>query len=232
MRKPFIGVTTHSDVSPAGTPRHVLGVPYIDRIREAGGIPMLLPFARTLDEAREALSKLDGLLLTGGNDIDPKRWGEAKHPKAVLLDPVKEESDILYCRAALDRNQATLGICLGSQILNVTCGGSLHQHMADLPKIHDAHLASLGKSHEIQVEEGLLQSVLGFHRGTVNSFHHQAYNKIGEGLKVAAKAEDGIPEALVSLKHRWVVGVQWHPERMETDPSQQRLFKSFVLACS
>jgi putative glutamine amidotransferase len=209
----------------------MLGVPYIDRIKEAGGVPVMLPFVASLEEAREVLSRVDGVLLTGGNDVNPERWGEKLHPKAELLHPVKEQSDILYAQAAMARDMATFGICLGSQILNIARGGSLHQHMADLPKIHDAHQASAGKTHQIDVAEGVLRSILGYSRGVVNSWHHQAYNKIGEGLKVVAVAEDGIPEALISLNNRFVLGVQWHPERMADDPAQRRLFASFIQAC-
>jgi putative glutamine amidotransferase len=229
--KPLIGITAHGEVSPAGTLKHTLGAPYVDRIREAGGTPMILPFAYSLEEAREILKRVDGLMLTGGNDIDPKRWNETKHPKAELLHPVKEASDFYYARASLDADKTTFGICLGSQVLNVVQGGSLHQHMADLPKIHEAHVASEGKFHSIEVFEGMLQGILSFRQGKVNSYHHQAYNKIGEGLKVAARAEDGIPEALVSLKHRFVLGVQWHPERMADDAAQRRLFEVFVQNC-
>lgn len=230
-RKPLIGINTSSDFSPSGTLRHTLGVPYVDCLKAAGGLPMMLPFVASIDEAREVLERVDGLLLTGGYDVNPARWGEPLHPKAELLNPLKEESDILYAKAAMTRDVATLGICLGSQILNIARGGSLHQHMADLPKIHDAHLASAGKSHRIDVSEGLLQSILGYARGEVNSWHHQAYNRIGEGFRVAAVAEDGIPEALISVNNRFVLGVQWHPERMPDDPAQRRLFESFVKNC-
>jgi putative glutamine amidotransferase len=230
MGRPLIGVTTSLVVDSDRPFKYALHKAYVDRIREAGGMPFFLPFAASLEEAREILERLDGLMLTGGNDMNPGRWGEEPHPRATLMHPDRDRSEPLYCRAALERDMATLGICLGSQVINVTLGGTLHQHMPDLPNISEAHRKPESE-HDIEVEEGLLQSILGYRRGRVNSFHHQACAAIGEGLRVVARAEDGIPEGLVSVKHSFVVAVQWHPERMEGEPAQRRLFEQFVRRC-
>lgn len=210
------------------TDRYSLPREYVDAVQEAGGVPMLLPFVANEAEAERILDRLDAVVFTGGNDINPAAWGEAAHPKAKLLPWFKQRSDEAFARLAIERDMPILAICYGCQLVNVVQGGSLHQHIPDLPKVCDAHLTD-GKTHEIELTgTGLLKEILGYRTGRVNSFHHQSINRLGRGLKIAALAEDGLPEAIESPTHRFLLGVQWHPERMLTHVEQRALFEQLV----
>lgn len=216
MNRPLVGLNCKL-ISENGDVYYKLDRLYVEAIRKAGGTPVLLP----LFPPDELLRRLDGILFTGGGDINPVRWGEKKHPKAVLLHHDKEESDVRAARAALAADRPVLGICLGMQLINVACGGSLHQHI-------DGH--SGGKRHEVGVEDSRMREAVG-RRPRVNSYHHQAVNHLGAGLRATAASPDGIVEGIESDRHRWVVGVQWHPERIADQREQMRLFRAFVAAC-
>jgi putative glutamine amidotransferase len=193
---------------------------YPDAVQKAGGDPLILPFAASRQEARAWLERVDAVIFTGGLDIHPSRWGETEvHPKAKLLPKEKEDSDFYYAKAAIARDMPILGICLGSQLVNVALGGKLHQH------IGDDH--SDGK-HRVRVSESRLRELLRKVEPEVNTFHHQAVSELGKGLRVTATAEDGTIEATESDKHRWIVNVQWHPERMADRPEQAALFRALV----
>ncbi len=216
MKKPLIGINCKL-IPENGDVYYKLDRLYVEAIEKAGGVPALLP----LFPARGFLRRLDGVLFTGGGDIHPARWGEKKHPKAVLLHPEKEESDVRTAHAALGADLPVLGICLGMQLLNVACGGSLHQHI-------EGH--SDGARHEVGMEISRTREAVG-RRPRVNSYHHQAVNRLGAGLRAVATSPDGIVEGIESSRHRWVVGVQWHPERIVDQREQMRLFRAFVAAC-
>jgi putative glutamine amidotransferase len=223
-KKPLIGINTK--LVPDGKDLyHKLDRNYVSAVERAGGIPVIMPVFRTSAGAKAYLERLDGAVFTGGPDLDPKRWGEPKHPKAELLHPDREASDFAALRAALALDLPVLAICCGAQELNVALGGSLHQHVYDLPGVK-AH--SDGVRHEVAVEASKTLDILGTRRPSVNSWHHQACHRIGRGLKVTAESPDGLVEGVESERHRWVVGVQWHPERMGDDARQRRLFSAFV----
>ena len=195
---------------------------------EAGGLPVLLPFVSNEAEAGRLLDKLAGIVFTGGNDINPAAYGERPHPSARLLPWFKQRSDEFFARLAIERDLATLAICYGCQLVNVVQGGSLHQHVPDLPRVCDAHRTD-AKNHEIELTgSGLLKEILGFRNGIVNSFHHQAINRLGRGLRIAALAEDGLTEAVEGSTNRFLIGVQWHPERMRTHDEHRALFEQLV----
>lgn len=216
MKRPLIGLNCKL-VSENGDVYYKLDRLYVEAIAKAGGAPVLLPFF----PSRAFLGRLDGVLFTGGGDIDPTRWGEKKHPKAVLLHPDKEASDLRTARAALAADLPVLGICLGMQLLNVAQGGSLHQHV-------EGHAG--GVRHPVGVEDSRTREAVG-PRPRVNSYHHQAVNRLGAGLGAVATSPDGLVEGIESGRHRWVVGVQWHPERDPDRREQMRLFRAFVAAC-
>jgi len=223
-RKPAIGINTKL-VSDGDDLYLKLDRNYIRAVERAGGVPVVMPPFRTGSDARAYLERLDGVVFTGGPDLNPKRWGEPKHPKAELLHPDRETSDFAALKASLALDLPVLAICCGCQQLNVALGGSLHQHVYDLPGVK-AH--SDGTSHEVAVDASKTRDILGSPRPSVNSYHHQACNKIGRGLAVTALSPDGLVEGVESLRHRWVVGVQWHPERMADDRRQRRLFHALV----
>lgn len=227
-RKPVIGINTK--LVPDGKDLyHKLDRNYVSAVERAGGLPVIMPVFRSSADAKAYLERLDGVVFTGGPDLDPKRWGEPKHPKAELLHPDRETSDFAALKAALSLDLPVFAICCGAQELNVALGGSLHQHVYDLPGVK-AH--GDGAIHEVAMEDSKTADILGTRRPSVNSWHHQACARIGKGLRVTCMSPDGLVEGVESERHRWVVGVQWHPERMGDDARQRRLFRALVSAAS
>ena len=225
-KRPLIGINTKV-VADGADSYHKLDRNYVNAVERAGGVPVIMPEFRSTSAAKAYLERLDGAVFTGGPDLDPARWGEPLHPKAVLLHPDRERSDFAALKAALAMDLPILAICCGCQELNVALGGSLHQHVYDLPGVQ-RH--SEGAVHEVAVEASTTLDILGAARPAVNSWHHQACNRIGRGLKVTAQSPDGLVEGVESPRHRFVVGVQWHPERMQDDLRQRRLFGALVSA--
>jgi len=225
MRKPLIGVNTKL-ITDDGDAYYKLDRNYADSILRAGGVPVLMPFFRSPQEAREFIGRLDGVLFTGGPDINPKRWGATLHPKAALMHEDKESSDFAALAEALKRDLPTLAVCLACQELNILLGGSLHQHVQDLPGVKKH---SGGVRHPVElIGASKTRDIVGVPRPTVNSWHHQACDRIGKGLVVTSESPDGLVEGLESTQHRFVVAVQWHPERMQDDARQQALFRALV----
>ena len=214
--RPLIGLTAKL-VPDGGDAHYKLDRNYVDAVVAAGGEPLILPFVKSEEESGRWLDRVRGVVFTGGPDINPVRWSEPLHPKASLMHADKETSDFLYAGAALRRDVPVLAICLGCQEINVALGGSLHQHIEG----HEG-----GKEHGVEVAESRLRDLAG-RSLSVNSYHHQSINRLGEGLKVTART-DGVIEAVESEKHRWVVGVQWHPERIADRREQKKLFAAFV----
>jgi gamma-glutamyl-gamma-aminobutyrate hydrolase PuuD len=224
-RRPLIGINCKLTTS-EGDPTYALDRLYVDAVWKAGGTPLLMPFFRSRREASEFLERMDGVLMTGGPDVNPRRWGEAPHPKTRLLHPDREKSDFWVLEEILRRDLPLLAVCCACQELNVALGGSLHQHVPDLPETR-RHAG--GARHPVDATAGSrVREILGVPRTVVNSWHHQACREIGRGLSVAALAPDGVVEAVESPRHRFVVGVQWHPERMPDDRRQRALFRALV----
>jgi gamma-glutamyl-gamma-aminobutyrate hydrolase PuuD len=222
MKRPWIGVNTSTGLSKKGQLLYQLDKRYVDAVKKAGGMPVILPLFETRDEAAEFLAELDGVLFTGGDDIDPKRWGAERHPQAKLMNALREASDFAAIEAALAADKPTLGVCLGCQELNVVAGGSLIQHLPDVSKQRHEQ----GVEHGVVVEEKTrLAAILGKRELKVLSYHHQAIDRPGAGLVVTAKAADGTVEAVEHPGKRFVVGVQWHPERMN---GAEQLFEALV----
>jgi putative glutamine amidotransferase len=229
MKRPAIGINTKL-VHEGQSAYYKLDRFYTDAIVRAGGEPHILPIFRSRSEAKAWVSRMAGILLTGGADINPRRWGESKHPKTNLLHPEKEQSDLWLAREAMDSSKPLLAICLGSQVVNVVGGGTLIQHMADLEGPNEAHRKGQG-NHAVTVAEGSrLHDILGRRHVRVNSFHHQAVAEVGKSLSVNAYADDGIIEGTEGRNSMFELSVQWHPERMGENAVQRRLFGAFVSA--
>ncbi|MBV8881114.1 MAG: gamma-glutamyl-gamma-aminobutyrate hydrolase family protein [Planctomycetaceae bacterium] len=225
MKRPLIGINCKI-ITDGEDSYYKLDRNYVRSVENAGGTPVLMPAFRTAAEVRSFLARLDGILFTGGPDINPCRWKARKHPKADLMHEDREKSDFMALKETLARDLPALCICCGHQELNVALGGSLHQHVYDLPDV-DKH--SEGATHPVRVFGGnRLREIVGKDRPTVNSWHHQAIDKLGRGLRITAVAEDGIIEGVESDAHRFLVGVQWHPERMQDDRRQQNLFRALI----
>lgn len=222
-RRPVIGITPSpsTDTFPHGTfERYALAKTYARAVEQAGGLPLVLVPVR--DAISQVMQLVDGLLLSGGGDIRPSRYGDEEvHPETYGIDDERDEFELALVRAALERDLPVLCICRGIQVLNVALGGTLIQDIGDQHGRAIEHrqqrcgIAASEPSHEVEVVAGsLLHEVYGAGRVAVNSFHHQAVKALGRGLSVIGRAPDGIVEAVELRGHRFVLGVQWHPEMM------------------
>ena len=237
MTSPLIGVTTRNSrselyqIDVIQTPR-----PYSEALVRAGAIPVLIPLNLPLDKLRELLGRLDGLVFTGGGDIEIHRFNGEPHEKLYDLDAERDEIEIQLVRQAAEDSKPFLGICRGLQIANVAFGGTLYTHIPDqlpgalkhtnFPDHPWDYLA-----HPVQVSEGSrLAEILGEPIVEVNSLHHQGIKDLAAGLKAVASAPDGLVEAIELPEHPFAVGVQWHPECLPQDARMQNLFRALVRA--
>lgn len=231
-RKPIIGVAPGYNGAEYSSIRRT----YTDAILKAGGIPFILPQVNDAAQAAEMVSHLDGLVLTGGVDLDPVRYGETVLNETVEIDSHRDTLDILYAQAAWDGKVPILAICRGEQLMNVVLGGSLYQDLPSQKPSDIAHRQNAdGKvpTHRILVEKGsMLNRIMGTEELMVNSFHHQAVKVPSPLVTVTAVSEDGVVEAYESIgKGRWLLAVQFHPEMLvRGDDSWLSLFKAFVKA--
>ncbi|TCP41116.1 putative glutamine amidotransferase [Tamaricihabitans halophyticus] len=230
QRKPLIGITTYLEWSSYGvwhTEGPVLPRTYVDATLAAGGVPMLLPPVGT--DFRRIVDGLDGLVLSGGADVDPARYGQQPHSRTSAR-PDRDEYEFGLLAAALRAELPVLGVCRGFEVLNVAYGGTLSQHLPDVLG-HDRHQpapATFATS-EVTIEPGSgLASVLGT-RTTGQCHHHQGIDVLGSGLTAVAHTSDGLIEAVERPGAGFVCGVQWHPEE---DISDVRLFAALVAAAA
>lgn len=230
MTAPVIGLSAYSESAQWAVwhaPAVLLPAAYVRQVAAAGGIPVLLP---PLPSAAEAVSRLDGLILTGGGDIAPGRYGESPHPRTTRVSEPRDAAELKLLDAALCAGLPVLGICRGMQLLNVAHGGTLRQHLPE----EAGHAPTPGSygSHPVRLAPGTrLASILGEDGGVdVPTAHHQAIETLGDGLVATAWAQDGIVEAveLGTGGGPFVVAVQWHPE-VSTDP---RLIEALVAEAS
>lgn len=205
---------------------------YPGLLSQEGALPVLLPLLETREEARAYVDRLDGVVLTGGHDIDPARYGQDPRPETNMAPKERVASDLLLAKTAHEAGKPLLGICLGIQTINVVFGGSIFQHIpADVPAAlqHEDEPEGISHDHPVRVERGtLLHRILGVDTATVNSFHHQALGAIAPGFKVSAKADDGVVEAIERSDHPFYLGVQWHPERSSSSDVSRRLVRAFL----
>jgi putative glutamine amidotransferase len=189
---------------------------YIHSLVRAGGAPVVLPCVADREAVRASVEAADGILLTGGGDIVSLAYGEEPHPKSSYQDPARDEMEFEVVRLALEAGKPILGICRGIQVLNVAMGGSLIQDVpSQVPDVLQHYSLALDTVlvHTIDIEPGsLLARVLGSTSMAVNSFHHQAAKRVGEGLRVNSLARDGVIEGLEAVDGRPILGVQFHPE--------------------
>ena len=198
---------------------------YFDAIERAGGVPVLVERA---PDPKDLLARVEALVLTGGPDVDPTTYGQPAHERTYGADRVADDYESILFRTAIAQQLPTLAICRGIQIVNVALGGSLYQHIEEEPGVepHGAPGEANGERvHDVAIESGtLLRKVLQTDRARCSCHHHQAIARLGDGLRVTARAADGIVEA-VELADAPLLAVQWHPEDTAgDDPVQQRLF--------
>ena len=242
-RLPLIGITadssdyeqTRSKTKPEEL--YSLASRYCDAIENAGGLPIILPHSRSRAQIRHLLRRVDGLLISGGGfDIDPAYYHEQPIAKLGKINSQRTFTELEAIGFGLDRDLPMLGICGGAQAINVALGGSLYQDIAtQLPAAlkHQQEERSDNHSHVVEVARGtLLYKICRRRRLKVNTTHHQAIRKIGEGIAINAIAPDGLIEGIESKNHSFVLGLQWHPEVLaQSEVLHRKIFSSFVSVC-
>ena len=217
---PLIGISC----SRSGKQTNTLLSTYPDAILRAGGAPVILPTVKDSASADRIIASLDAVVFSGGEDVEPARYGEDVWNETVECDLIRDESDFLLAKAALRQGKPILGICRGEQLLNVVLGGSLYQ---DIPSQIPDNVGHSGTTHRIGLEKGsALALVMGEDSLTVNSFHHQAIKEPASGIRIIARAPDGVIEGFETPQ---VLAVQFHPEKMlREDDEWLPLFEWFV----
>ena len=216
-RRPVIGITTYLTLARFGVwedDAALIPAAYVRAVEAAGGRALLVP--PSMEGIDETLDALDGLLFSGGSDLDPEIYGQEAHAETDGVVPERDRGEIALLQAALERDMPVLAVCRGSQVLNVARGGDLVQHLPDvLGDEKHKHTPGVFADHDVDLVSGTrVQQILGDH-APVKSHHHQGYGQLGEGLREAARADDGTIEALEDPSLRFAVGVLWHPEAGE-----------------
>jgi putative glutamine amidotransferase len=246
LNGPLIGVTTSevrraetlSPIAESEPPMHemALGLTYMRAVEAGGGMPVVIPPLQ-LELVEPLLDRLDGICLSGGPDIDPVAYGEEPDDRLGPTEPDLDRFELAIASAADRRGLPILAICRGTQALNVVRGGTLIQHLPDQQEEgpeaipHRQSNPSSEPSHPVTIEPGsLLRATIRIDRADVNSFHHQAIDRLGRDLVITARAADGTIEAVEDPSRPFLIGVQWHAELLVARPEEQALFSAFVAA--
>jgi len=224
--RPIVGITSYAEDARWGVweaPAALIPLAYVRAVEAAGGRALIVPPCP--EAVEETLDALDGLLLSGGADIDPETYGAEAHPTTNGVSPERDSAELALLEAALARDMPVLAVCRGSQVLNVALGGDLVQHLPEVVG-HEGHKQTPGvfADHGVEVlPDTKLSEVIGEH-APVKSHHHQGYGRLGDGLREAARADDGTVEAIEDPARRFTLGVLWHPEEGE----DAALFRALV----
>lgn len=236
MSSPRIGITTEHRLSPAGSPLISVPEAYVQAVIRAGGCPVLIPLGLPEDRLDDLLLGLDGILFTGGGDVEPGSYGGESHERVGDVDADRDRVELHLFRSALHVGTPFMGICRGIQLVNVGLGGTLygdiaagrpgslkHDFYPDWPRDYLAHTVEVSAGSQIQ-------KILGAGTVEVNSLHHQAIDRLAPGLLATAHAPDRLVEAVELPGHPFGLAVQWHPECLAADPAMRALFQAFVQA--
>src|SRR5216110_467423 len=233
---PACTVAVTASIRPDGdTSRVRLTAAYVTALERAGLIPLIVPPLSSADASASVLDSVAGLVLTGGEDVDPARYGEERNEKVRSVNPARDATEVALIEEARARGTPVLAICRGIQILNVALGGTLVQ---DIPSQcettidHDEEGARNSRTQEVAIEPGsIIAKAVGTDHLSVNSFHHQSVKRVADGMRVTARSPDGVIEGIESTDDDWwVMAVQWHPEEMtdSAEPWDRGLFKAFA----
>lgn len=237
MKKPIIGISSSIIVEEKGTflgyERVYVNRDYVDAVINNGGIPLIIPFSQNKEIIKKQVEMIDGLILSGGHDVYPFNYGQEPKQKIGKVFPERDEYDFELLQNAKEREIPILGICRGLQIMNVFEGGSLYQDLSYIEHEvlkHDQNDKPELKIHAVILDKNSkLYDIFKIDKFLINSFHHQAINELGKNLKIVAKANDGVIEAIESINYPFYIGVQWHPEMLEkSDKLMKDLFSEFI----
>ncbi len=236
MSLPLIGITAGHSLNKNKLPQIHLLRTYVDSTIKAGGVPVIIPSELTEEGWKLIYEKLDGIIFSGGADVDPEIFNGESHPTVYGLDHERDTLEIPLILQTIEDKKPFFAICRGFQVLNIALGGTLYTHISDQLENslqHDTprELSRDALAHEIQIEEGShLAEIVGSPILKVNSWHHQGAKDIPPQLKITARTPDGLVEAVELPGHPFSIAVQWHPEWMPEDKAMNTLFKSFVEA--
>jgi putative glutamine amidotransferase len=234
LAAPLIGITTYRHENQQGYPQIASSEAYIQAVSQAGGIPVLIPLGLPHDQISAVLPHLDGIIFSGGGDIDPSLYGAEPHPEIHSVDPDRDRVELQLVREIVGLGKPFFGICRGIQVINVALGGSLHTHLPDqLPgAVHHPHIEGNSRdylAHEVNIQPGSrLFQIIGQSKVQVNSMHHQGINRLAEGLYGSIHAADGLIEGVELRDCAFGLAVQWHPECLLEQSSMRGLFLSFI----
>ncbi len=236
MIKPLIGLTTTFSTLESKPPTYGTNKPYADAVLRAGGLPVLIPNDLSNSDLDLLIQRLDGILFTGGYDMEPSCYAHPPHPAIEQPDADRDRVEIHLVHSAVQHGLPFFGICRGMQVINVALGGSLYEHLPDqLPA--NVHLENHDKprhflAHPVTIQPtNQLAEIFRPGETWVNSLHHQGVSRSAQGLRVTALAPDGLVEAFELPGHPCGLAVQWHPEELQEDPSMRMLFEFLVQAC-
>ena len=225
--KPLIGLTSSFNWE---NNQYTLPESYVKAVENNGGTEIILPQTMDID-TKQLLELVDGIILTGGVDIDPYLYGEPPIPQQGRIDPVRDHFEIKITKAAIEADKPVLAICRGCQVLNVAAGGTLYQDINSQIKgslKHSGQAPTYYASHPVKLaEKSKLAEIFNSTSTRVNSFHHQGVKNIGIDLEATAWADDGTIEGIEHKTKKYIIGVQWHPERM-LESEQNKIFKKFI----
>ncbi|HLS22398.1 MAG TPA: gamma-glutamyl-gamma-aminobutyrate hydrolase family protein [Pseudogracilibacillus sp.] len=229
--KPIIGITPIIDKEEQV---FSLNRAHVNAVVKSGGIPVILPYTNRVNTERIA-QQLDGLYLTGGYDIDPHLFKEEPHPRLGRIEPLRDRFELTLLHRFIKENKPVFGVCRGAQVINVALGGTMYQDLSSqkkAPLIQHRQTRPLKyPSHYVYVkEDSLIYQIVKERRILVNSNHHQANWTLGKNVVASARSEDGVIEAIEVKEHPFIIGVQWHPERLliEKDKVSKRLYSYFI----
>jgi putative glutamine amidotransferase len=227
-RAPLIGITTEPP-QVSGDRRDRSMTLYAQAVASAGGVPVILPF---VDDPSPYAETLDGWLIAGGPDIPSSEYGEEEAPELKPISETRYQFEKALWPAFVASGKPILGICYGCQFISVRFGGSLVQHLNEGLEMHRGEPGTYPPHPVLLDEASRVAQACGLSEFLAPSSHHQAVNRVGKGLRVSGRAPDGVIEAVEADDGRWILGVQWHPERAPEDPATRALFASFVRACA
>ncbi|NCB42720.1 MAG: gamma-glutamyl-gamma-aminobutyrate hydrolase family protein [Clostridia bacterium] len=242
--KPLIGITCNYSKNDLGSSTGIgivgqewilLASDYVKSVEKAGGVPLLIPFTENIETVFDLVKRCDGILITGGDDVDPTLYGQDVMAQCAHLEPRRDVQEALLLKELLNNSTLpVLGICRGCQILNVMAGGTLYQ---DLPSqknlVHTLLSVAHGAfAHTVHIKkDSLLEKIIGNETILTNSYHHQSVKDIAPGFEVIGTTADGVIEAVEKKGDRFVLGVQWHPEMTQASAINHKIFEAFIAAC-